>query len=76
MLIQQLSDDQRDVDDARNALRRALNNRDGTVQELRAIRVPVSTIGRISGLSPQRIAVIQSKRLNPESSPDLDSAAT
>lgn len=76
MLIDQLRDDQTAVDDARHALRDRLTDRDRTVQELRALRVPVTTIGKITGLSPQRIAVIQSKRLDGSSPTDLDGTVT
>lgn len=72
MLIDQLRDDQVIIANARHALRTALDNRDRTIQELREIKVPINTIGRITNLSPQRIAVIQAKNLDATSSPDLD----
>lgn len=75
MLLDQLADDQQAVVDARRALHTALVNRNRTVQDCRSIKLPMSTIGKITGLSPQRITVIQAKNLDDDSPSQLDSAA-
>ncbi len=76
MLIDQLIDDQAAVDAARHALKLALRNRNQTVQDMRAIKLPVSTIGKHTGLSPQRITALAQKRLDDDSPRQLDSAAS
>lgn len=75
MLIDQLEEDQRTVEACRKALGQALANRAQTVQDMRSIKLPVSTISRITGLHPSRIKIIAGKNLG-DSSPQLDSAAT
>jgi hypothetical protein len=75
MLIDQLVEDQRRVDECRRALGDALANRAQTVKDMRSVKLPVNTIAGITGLHPSRIKIIAGKKLGGES-PQLDSAAT
>lgn len=76
MLLDSLREAQEAVDNARHALRIALDERDEAVQDCRSIRLPVSTIGRATGLSPKRINIITGHRLADASPKQYDSAAS
>jgi hypothetical protein len=75
MLLAQLEEDQARVDRLRHELRDALDARNETVQSCRDIRLPVSTIGRKTGLSAQAINKIAAKRTGDSSPRQYDSAA-